>query len=106
MPTFVLLADDIVRHVNFAEALLWIAVGVGFLLSLTRPGRRGAKAVASVNFIVFGTSDFVEMSTGAWWTPWWLCAWKITCVCAMVGQLVLYLRARRGERSAEDASAC
>ena len=33
-----------------------------------------------MSFFAFGISDFVEIHTGAWYRPWWLLAWKATCV--------------------------
>jgi len=80
---------------NLVEGILWLTIAAGFAVSLLKPGRRGEKIVAAVNFAAFGVSDFVEMHTGAWWRPWWLLAWKAACVAVMAAQLVRYLRRKR-----------
>ncbi len=33
-----------------------------------------------VLLIFFGSSDFVEARSGAWWQPWWLLVWKAACI--------------------------
>ena len=83
------------RTSNLIEGILWIIIGVCFLIPLLRPAQRRAKLIAAANFIAFGLSDFVEMHTGAWWRPWWLLVWKGICVIAMLGLLIAYLRRRR-----------
>ena len=83
------------RTGNLVEGILWVVIGVCFLVSLARPRRRRAKALAAATFAAFGASDFVEMHTGAWWTPWWLLAWKAACVAAMLALLISYVRDRR-----------
>ena len=89
------LIDSLIEYANPIEGVLWVVIGVCFAVAILRPGGRGAKAVAAVNFVVFGCSDFVEYHTGAWWRPWWLLLWKAACVCIMVLQLFAYVRARR-----------
>jgi hypothetical protein len=42
----------------------------------------------------FGLSDFVEMQTGAWYRPWWLCLWKTATVIALLALFVLFRRRR------------
>lgn len=74
---------------NYAEAVLWFAVGVGFAIAACRrPSRRRAWLVAAAAFIAFGVSDVVEASTGAWWRPWWLLGWKAACVIVFAGLLM------------------
>ena len=84
--------SQLVQRGNLIEGIVWIVISVCFGVSLLRPGYRWAKTVATINFLVFGLSDFVEMRTGAWWQPWWLLAWKGTCVVVMLVQLLLYVR--------------
>jgi len=85
--------------INFYEALLWLAVGAGFLISLIKRDQRGAKLAAAVTFVAFGFSDFVEMDTGAWWRPWWLFVWKGVCVIVMVVLFVTYCRRQARQRA-------
>ena len=87
-------AEIVFRLFNRAEGVLWIAIGVGFAVALWRGGGHGGlKAAACLLFVAFGVSDFVEIRTGGWYRPWWLLAWKATCVCGLA--LVLLLRQRR-----------
>ena len=78
------------RTANFYEAGLWLAIGVvalGFALWNTGRSRRRCFLLAIVMF-AFGPTDIVEAHTGAWWTPWWLLAWKGACVVARLILLV------------------
>jgi len=84
--------------INLYEGILWLTVGAGFVISLVKRDQRVAKLVAACTFVAFGSSDFVEMATGAWWRPWWLFVWKAACVIMMVGLLVAYLRRQRRAR--------
>jgi len=86
---------DIQELGNLIEGILWILIAACFLLSVVRPGHRGAKLIAAASFLVFGLSDFVEARTGAWWRPWWLLAWKAACVAVILVQFVWYFRMRR-----------
>ncbi len=71
---------------NLIEATLWIAIGAAFAVrALVRRDRwRRTCAAAAVAFVLFGLSDVVETSTGAWWRPWWLLVWKGGCIIAFV----------------------
>jgi hypothetical protein len=42
--------------------------------------------------VPFGLSDLVESQTGAWWTPWWLFAWKALCVLGLLACGVALVR--------------
>ena len=89
------------RTGNLIEGILWVVIGVCFLIALVRRGQATAKIVAGVNFIAFGISDFVEMHTGAWWRPLWLLVWKGGCILVMVLLLVQYMRRKRTAAVAE-----
>ncbi len=89
------MTQELVRNVNFFEGFFWIAIGLCFAESLRRPGLRKAKLIATLNFIAFGLSDFVEYHTGAWWRPWWLLLWKAVCVCILMVQFIGYVKRRR-----------
>ena len=88
---------ELVRIANVLEAMLWLGIAVGFLVSLRRPGYRGAKWLAAANFAVFGVSDLVE----AWVNVWtaWLFAWKAACVGIMFFQLIFYTRAEKRKKA-------
>jgi len=85
---------DITWVGNLIDGILWVCVGVCFAISLVRPGWRHAKAIAAVNFLAFGASDFMEMHTGAWWRPLWLLAWKGACLLVMLVQFAWYLKCK------------
>ena len=81
------------RTINYAEAALWCAIGIIFLIGVIAvPRNRGRCLLLCVIFIAFGASDVVEVQTGAWWQPWWLLGWKAACVVVMIQQLVRYRR--------------
>ncbi|NLW84806.1 MAG: hypothetical protein GXY41_10465 [Phycisphaerae bacterium] len=78
---------------NLVEGAFWIGLGAWVLL--TRRMVRGRRQVAlAVLLMAFGVSDFVEMRTGAWWTPWWLLVWKIVCVGVFIHYFI-HLERRR-----------
>ena len=88
-PTFVLS--------NHVEAGLWSTIGVAMLIASFK--QRGVIRtdciLAGVTFLLFGGSDLIEATTGAWWRPWWLFAWKALCVLVFLVLLVRYARRRR-----------
>lgn len=82
---------------NTFEAVFWVVVGPAFLWksrSLSRHVRPPA-IVAGCTFIVFAGSDVAELSTGTWYSPWWLFVWNAVCVVTLVSCLVWYLALRR-----------
>jgi hypothetical protein len=84
---------------NYLEAALWTAIGLTFL-GFARGAVRTRCLLAAVVFIVFGGSDVVEASTGAWWRPWWLLLWKALCLTCMLALLVDHvIRTRRARKS-------
>ncbi|HTL29698.1 MAG TPA: hypothetical protein VL282_10770, partial [Tepidisphaeraceae bacterium] len=80
------------RDSNYLEACLWIAIGAGFAIAAFTKGPRGRCLIASVAFLLFGVSDYVEAHTGAWWRPWWLLLWKGGCLLMFLGLLLLHCR--------------
>jgi hypothetical protein len=86
------------QYMNFGEAALWAAMGVGLLMyGIRNVAVRRMCVVAGVTLILFGASDVVEASTGAWYSHWWLLTWKVGCVVVLVGVLVKYVRYRRSK---------
>ncbi len=84
------------RTGNTLEAGLWLVIGFVFaVVAWRRVGReRSSCYAASITFVLFGLSDIVEISTGAWWRPWWLLVWKGLCVVSLV-MLYIHHRNRR-----------
>lgn len=83
--------------VNWIEVFLWSIAGIAVLASARRCGsdRRALAITAGIAFLLFAGSDYVELSTGAWWKPPWLLAWKAACVAALLWCLVRYARLKK-----------
>ena len=76
---------------NFFEGLLWTAIGLVFSWHAIRKTKyRRLQIGASFSFLLFGVSDFIEMRTGAWYTPWTLFALKAACVLSFLLHLRIY----------------
>ena len=81
---------------NRLEAVLWIAIAVAVLfVAMRRPHIGLDCVVAAVAFALFGVSDIVETTTGAWWRPWWLLVWKSACLATFLWLLKRYAQRRR-----------
>ena len=81
---------------NRLEAGLWSLIGAAFLISSIRTAgvARRDSILAGITFIIFGASDLVEATTGAWWRPIWLLLWKAACLLIFAILLIRYLRRR------------
>ena len=90
------------RMLNLIEAGFWIVLGFAAML-WPRAGREQRRIGRFIGLwlIIFGLSDLVEMSTGAWYRPWWLLVWKALCL-LMLALGIYWDRASR--RGAIDAS--
>ena len=82
---------------NYIEAGLWTCIGVGFALAAFRQSGlvRRQCWIAAISFILFGISDLVESTTGAWYRPLWLLLWKGLCLLIFAWLLIKYIRRRR-----------
>ena len=80
---------------NLCEGLLWILIGVGFVVLLRKREHADLRLAASVLFVTFGVSDFVEMWSGGWYRPWWLLAWKAADICGLVLLYALFRKRRK-----------
>ncbi len=83
---------------NTLEAILWAVIGCVFLWQAVRrnpPFPRNRCLIAAAAFLTFGLSDVIEITTGAWWRPWWLFAMKAACVLVLVGLYIDHVRSRR-----------
>lgn len=76
------LVSDFFRISNYAEAGLWFAIAAAVLW---RFGLSRRAVIAAAALVLFGVSDIVETTTGAWWRPWWLFVWKAACVATLLG---------------------
>jgi hypothetical protein len=62
---------------NLCEGVLWIVMALILSLRIKRQQEyRDLLMVSSGAFFVFGISDFIEMSTRVWYTPFWLLIMK------------------------------
>jgi hypothetical protein len=72
---------NIAQSLNFLEGILWVFIGVILACyAIRKTDFRRIQIGASVSFVLFGISDFIEIRTGAWYTPWTLLAFKAACV--------------------------
>jgi hypothetical protein len=89
--------DPFFAYANYGEAALWVVIAVVIAARSWRADAvmRRLGVIAAVVFLAFGVSDVVEASTGAWWRPWWLLAWKAVCIIAFVALLATHVRHKR-----------
>ncbi|MFC1743429.1 DUF2459 domain-containing protein [Candidatus Riflebacteria bacterium] len=80
------------RIFNFFEAIFWNFLALGFfLLSLTsEKDNKVFFFLVGITFVLLGVSDFYEITSGAWWRPWWLLLLKAGCVLSLLVNFVLY----------------
>jgi hypothetical protein len=83
---------DIYPLFNRLEGLLWFAIAVALPFVIKRRTRREALAVylASLGFILFGITDFIEAPLYGQ-IPGWLWAFKIACAALILSCRYLYL---------------
>ena len=93
---------DILVEFNSYEALFWIVIG-GICLLLVRriPAFFHCWLIfTSINFIIFGFTDMVEIYTGGFLhTATWLLYWKVVHVVGLVISVFWYLILRLKESS-------
>lgn len=67
---------------NYFEAGLWFVIALTIFVRRVKsnPALTKLAMIASLSFALFGISDLVEASTGAWWRPLWLLGLKGLCV--------------------------
>ncbi len=81
---------------NLCEGTLWIIIAVLLALQIRRNAEyRDFLIVSSLAFFVFGFSDFVEMVTREWYTPFWLLILKGGCILTFVFTLRAFLRRKK-----------
>ena len=81
---------------NFFEGILWTLIGILFAWRAVRQNEyRGLQIGASVSFLLFGISDFIEMRTGAWYSPWSRFVLKAACVLSFLILLRVYMNTKK-----------
>ena len=89
---------------NLFEVYLWSIMGIGFLIAAIVKSTNRLSAVATgIMLILFGVSDWIELSTGAWWKPWWLFVWKAICVLSLTALAVIAYRMQLKQNSGNAA---
>ena len=90
------LLEEIYVKGNYIEAFIWFCFAVGFALDAVKTSgkTRIHRLITTLIFFLFGCSDIVEVQTGAWWSPWWLFVWKVSCGLSMMLLFWVYLRDR------------
>lgn len=82
---------------NICEGILWVTVAAGVMIVLCRKRRNAdLMLVLAVLFATFGVSDWVEITTGGWYKPWWMLAWKAS---NLAGFAATFLALRRRDRT-------
>ncbi len=88
---------------NAIEAGVWFVLAViVFVAGLRRVNVRRIAWPATGTLALFGLSDLVEITTGAWWRPLWLLVWKGLCIVALVALLWLELKRRKTDEVISD----
>lgn len=83
---------------NQIEAGLWFIIALVFAwkgVKSPHPDRRRLSWVLAVAFALFGLSDLIESTTGAWWRPWWLFVLKAGCVAVFTYGFWAFRRIRK-----------
>jgi hypothetical protein len=83
-----------IDYFNLVEGFFWISLGV-WLMWTRRFIHKQPLHTRAITLIAFGISDFVEMHTGAWWTPVWLLVWKTVCIGVLISFVNLYFIERK-----------
>jgi hypothetical protein len=81
---------------NLCEGVLWIVMALILSLRIKRQQEyRDLLIISSSAFFIFGISDFIEIATRAWYTPFWLLITKGVCIVTFALALRTYLRRRK-----------
>ena len=86
---------------NGCEAAFWwgLAIVVAWQFRRADPRLRRTAGFTSIGLVLFGISDLIEMSTGAWWRPWPLLVFKGICLTGLTWSGWILLRAARRART-------
>ncbi len=80
LPFLGALFTSVYETFNYFECTAWITIAVVLPFWFRRgpPEKRGVIFRASITFVVFGISDYIEAPTHGR-LPWWLWTWKLLC---------------------------
>lgn len=84
---------------NLLEGVFWIALAAVVML---RAKRSVLTIGAAATLLLFGVSDFIEVRTRAWYTPWSLFALKAACVLSLLVHAGIYWKRKRDEAEDRD----
>lgn len=87
---------EIDQILNLAEAMLWISIACLFLIRLRHSQQnRDLSITCIIAFALFGVSDFIEVSTRAWYQPASLLILKAGCIATFVTVFTIYHRRQK-----------
>lgn len=90
---------------NAFEVLLWSLFALECVRrAVLRKSRPVPSVIAAAAFALFAVSDWIEISTGAWWRPWWLLVMKGTCILTVCGLVIEHVRHQRSKEPTADES--
>jgi hypothetical protein len=82
---------------NLCEGIMWVVIALVLAINAVKQRKYRLFSIwASVSFLLFGVSDFIEMKTGAWWEPWQFLLLKVICVASFFACLVSYRKRKTG----------
>ena len=81
---------------NLLEGFTWLALAL-FVLTASQLISKKYKCAALFTVVIlalFSVSDFLEVTTGAYWQPWWLLGLNSLCILGIVGALAWFAHIR------------
>lgn len=97
---------DVEETGNLVEAGVWMLVALALAIKAVRVTTtlRRMLMILSGTFVVFGVSDIIESSTGAWWRPIWLPLIKGACLVVFFFGFRAYYRIVKSMKTSSNAS--
>ncbi len=89
---------------NKIECVIWAIIALGFLVRTfsLQDYRRNLAYICAISFFLFGLSDLAEVTTGAWYKPWWLLVWKAACVIVFTACFYFYLKCKKEIKNSQN----
>jgi hypothetical protein len=81
---------------NLIEAVFWMGLAclAAFRALTGIKQRRLILIVLSILLFLFGCTDLFEITSGAWWKPWWLLLWKVSCFAGILLTFLFLIKIR------------